>query len=348
MAVETVLPLFSTNSNLLRFRRQLLRWYRHAHRKLPWRETRDPYRIWVSEIMLQQTRVAAVLSYYERFLARFPDVAALAAAPEADLLAAWSGLGYYSRARNLQRAAQAIVALGDFPRTFEQWRALPGIGDYTAAAIASLCYGVPKVVVDGNVLRVTARLSNDEGDIRAAATRKRLGDLAQQLLDTRQPANFNQALMELGATVCTPRDPKCSTCPVREFCAARLAGTQAQLPVKLRPARQQSVAQTLLIIQRNGSLLLRRRDGASGQLAGFYELPMAGEVRARGKPRVLGVIRHGITNTTYSLTIALAQVTRTPAGFEWIPTEHCPSLPLATTARKALKLAADAAKACAP
>jgi A/G-specific adenine glycosylase len=340
MADDNFLLPLSTNPNLARVRRQLLRWYRQAHRRLPWRDTRDPYRIWVSEIMLQQTRVAAVLPYYERFLARFPDVAALAAAAESDLLAAWSGLGYYSRARNLQRAAQTITAQQGFPETYEQWRALPGIGDYTAAAITSLCFGVAKAVVDGNVLRVTARLSNDGGDIGATATRKRLGELAQHLLDPRQPANFNQAMMELGATVCTPREPKCSTCPVREFCAARQAGTQAQLPVKLRPARQQSVAQTLLIIQRNGAVLLRRRGGESGQLAGFYELPIEGEVSTRGTPTVLGVIRHGITNTTYSLTIARAQVTRTPAGFEWVPTERCPILPLATTARKALKLAA--------
>src|ERR1022692_3572726 len=168
----------------------LLAWYARGHRDLPWRHTRDPYSIWVSEIMLQQTRAQAVIPYYRRFLERFPAIAALAAAAEDDVLALWSGLGYYSRARNLRRAAQQIAAAGGFPRDFAGLRALPGIGDYTAAAVGS------------NVLRVVARVTNDAGDISAGRTRERFREIAQQWLDPREPGQFNQALMELGATVC--------------------------------------------------------------------------------------------------------------------------------------------------
>src|SRR6266516_234894 len=184
------------------FRKALLSWYAGAKRVLPWRETRDPYRIWISEVMLQQTRVAAVIPYYERFLARFPDLATLAAAPEQELLAAWGGLGYYSRARNLQRAAQQMR--GRFPSDYESIRALVGVGDYTAAAVASIAFGLPYAVVDGNVLRVLSRVTNDASDIGSLKTKKRMQALADTLLAQSDPGLYNQALMELGATVCLP------------------------------------------------------------------------------------------------------------------------------------------------
>ena len=210
----------------------LLAWYRANHRPLPWRGTRDPYRIWVSEIMLQQTRAQAVVPYYERFLARFPTIEALAAAPEAEVLALWAGLGYYSRARNLRRAAQAIA--GAFPRDYESIRALPGIGDYTAAAIASIAFQLPYAVLDGNVLRVVARVENDASDIGNARTRERFRAIAQEWLDPADPGHFNQALMELGATVCLPRNPLCLLCPIASRCRAHAEGATAQVPVKLR------------------------------------------------------------------------------------------------------------------
>src|SRR5690349_5158936 len=189
-------------------------WYARGHRDLPWRSTGDPYRIWVSEIMLQQTRAQAVIPYYERFLTRFPSVPALAAAKEDEVLALWSGLGYYSRARNLLRAARQIAAAGSFPSDYDAIRALPGIGDYTAAAVASIAFGRPHAVLDGNVLRVVARMENDAADIRSSRTRERFREIAQSWLDPRDPGHFNQALMELGATVCLPRNPLCLVCPL--------------------------------------------------------------------------------------------------------------------------------------
>src|ERR1019366_7928196 len=212
----------------------LLAWYARGHRDLPWRHARDPYPIWVSEIMLQQTRAQAVIPYYRRFLERFPTVRTLAAASEDDVLALWSGLGYYSRARNLRRAAQQIAAAGGFPREYAAIRALPGIGDYTAAAVGSIAFDLPVAVVDGNVLRVVARVTNDAGDISAGRTRARFREIAQQWLDPGEPGQFNEALMELGATVCLPRNPLCLVCPLAACCRARQEGTVAQLPVKLR------------------------------------------------------------------------------------------------------------------
>ena len=198
-----------------RIGRLLLAWYARGHRDLPWRDTRDPYRIWVSEIMLQQTRAQAVIPYYHRFLERFPSVEALAAAAEDEVLALWSGLGYYSRARNLRLAARQIVDSGGFPRSYEGIRGLPGIGDYTAAAVASIAFDLPYAVLDGNVLRVVARVANDAADISAARTRERFRAMAQGWLDAAiEPGHFNQALMELGATVCLPRKPLCLVCPL--------------------------------------------------------------------------------------------------------------------------------------
>src|SRR5690242_9122262 len=192
---------------LASFRKRLLAWFRQFQRDLPWRRTKDPYAIWVSEIMLQQTRVAAVIPYYERFLERFPDIHSLAAAPQEEVLRLWSGLGYYSRARNLQKAAQHIVErhAGEFPRDVESVRALCGIGEYTEAAILSIAFGAKRAVLDGNVARVLARLEGIRGDLRESRRWKSLQNTATNLLDTESPGDWNQAMMELGATVCTPR-----------------------------------------------------------------------------------------------------------------------------------------------
>ncbi len=219
---------------LTTFRKQLLGWFRQYQRDLPWRRTKDPYRIWLSEIMLQQTRVAAVIPYYERFLQRFPDVRALAEAPEEEVLRLWSGLGYYSRARNLRKAAQEIVAkhAGQFPKTEKEALALPGIGRYTSAAILSIAFGEPLAVLDGNVARVIARLGAVRGDIREGKRWQSLQESADHLLDARSPGDWNPAMMELGATVCTPKSPQCLLCPVAQFCRGRQLGIAESLPEK--------------------------------------------------------------------------------------------------------------------
>lgn len=221
---------------LIPFRKQLLGWYRQYQRPLPWRRDKDPYRIWLSEIMLQQTRVAAVIPYYERFLERFPDVNALAVAPEEEVLRLWSGLGYYSRARNLQRAAQEIVAkhAAVFPHEENDVLALPGVGRYTVAAILSIAYGAKRAVLDGNVARVLARIFALRGDLREGKRWQALQQSANELLDGKSPGDWNQAMMELGAVVCTPRAPQCLLCPVSKFCRAHELGIAEAIPALRR------------------------------------------------------------------------------------------------------------------
>lgn len=304
---------------------------------MPWRETTDPYRIWISEIMLQQTRVAAALPYYERFLDQFPDVTALAAATEEEVLACWSGLGYYSRARNLQRAARLVAGEGGFPRDYESIRNLPGIGDYTAAAIASIAFGLPYATVDGNAIRVLARLLEERGDTGSVKTRKRLAEAAARLLDRQRPGMFNQALMELGATVCVPREPHCGRCPLSAYCQARRQGVERQLPVKLRSVKFVSIPKTVLIIQRREQILLRRRDEGSAGMAGFWELPEANLLPRAVPLETVATVRHTITNHHYRLTVVRATVSRIPRGFSWISMADLNRIPLSTATRKALK-----------
>jgi len=241
------------------FQSSLLAWFSQFQRDLPWRHTRDPYRIWLSEIMLQQTRVAAVIPYYERFLARFPNVQSLADAPEEEVLRLWSGLGYYSRARNLQKAAQKIVAEhgGEFPPDVGAALALPGIGAYTAAAILSIAYQEKLAVLDGNVARVLARLGAMRGDLRANGMWPKLQKAASQLLDEESPGDWNQAMMELGATLCTPRSPQCLLCPVSEFCEARKRGLTAEIPAKrMKRATVEITLAALVLVDARGKTLL--------------------------------------------------------------------------------------------
>ncbi|MCS7300931.1 MAG: A/G-specific adenine glycosylase, partial [Fimbriimonadales bacterium] len=206
-------------------RRALLRWFEAHKRPTPWRDNPDPYRVWVSEVMLQQTQTATVIPYFERFIARFPDVQALADAPLEEVLRYWEGLGYYARARNLHKAARMIVQNGGrLPATADRLRELPGIGAYTAGAIASIAFGQPTPVVDGNVIRVLARLLWLKGDLKAAPAQKQLWRISEQLIDPQRPGDFNQAIMELGSTVCTPTQPRCSECPVSHLCAAYQRG----------------------------------------------------------------------------------------------------------------------------
>jgi A/G-specific adenine glycosylase len=321
-----------------RVARLLLEWYARGHRDLPWRSTSDPYRIWVSEIMLQQTRAQAVIPYYERFLLRFPTVEALAAAQENDVLALWSGLGYYSRARNLWRAARQVAAAGGFPRQYDAIRALPGIGDYTAAAIASIAFGLPHAVLDGNVLRVVARVENDAADIASARTRERFRAVAQGWLDAGEPGPYNQALMELGAMVCLPRNPLCLVCPLAVCCRGCREGTVAQLPVKLRRTVPVELERTLLVIRRRGKLLLRQNGPDARHMAGFWDLPTPQQLPAACVGERLGEFLHTITHHRYTIAVHAATVRRVGTEYGWFDAAQFGEIPLSTTARKALKL----------
>jgi A/G-specific adenine glycosylase len=322
--------------------RLLVQWYRRGHRDLPWRANHDPYRVWISEIMLQQTRAQAVIPYYHRFLERFPTVEALAAAREEEVLTAWSGLGYYSRARNLRPAAAAIVAAGAFPRDYEALRGLAGVGDYTAAAIASIAFGAPRAAIDGNVLRVVARVENDASDIGNARVRERFREVAQGWLDHRDPGTFNQAMMELGATVCLPRNPLCLVCPISTCCRAREHGTSGQLPVKLRRMEPVSLAETLLVVHGRRGVLLHQRAADSRRMAGFWDLPSPEHLPQARIGAQLGAFRHTITHHHYTFTVYEASIRgRTNGDLRWFRAEELEGIPLSTTARKGLKLARE-------
>jgi A/G-specific adenine glycosylase len=252
-----------------KFRRQLLAWFSKRKRDLPWRRTKDPYRIWLSEIMLQQTRVAVVVPYYESFLLRFPDMQSLARARAEAVLSHWAGLGYYSRAENMLRAAQEIDArhAGRFPSDHEAALALPGIGRYTAAAVLSIAYEKPLAVLDGNVARVLARLGAVRGDLRAPELWRKLEDTAQQLLARKTPGDWNQAMMELGATICLPKSPKCAECPVAPWCQARKLGIAELLPdTKKKRAPVQVTLAAAVLLDPRGRTLLVRRPGDDGAL----------------------------------------------------------------------------------
>jgi len=260
------------------FSNGLLLWYRRQKRDLPWRINRDPYRIWVSEIMLQQTRVDTVIPYYENFMNRFPNVKALAQAPEIEVLKSWEGLGYYSRARNLQAGAKEVVERYDgiIPNDKAAVAALKGIGPYTSGAIMSIAFNKPEPAVDGNVMRVLSRYFCLEDDIAKPATRVKIEKLAASLIPEGAAGDFNQALMELGALVCTPKSPSCLPCPVMEHCAARLAGRELELPVKTKAKPPRPELRVAAIVEgggeRAGKLLVRRRPD-TGLLAGMWELP---------------------------------------------------------------------------
>ena len=282
--------------------------------------------------MLQQTRVEAVIPYYERFLGRFPSVKALAAASENEVLAFWSGLGYYSRACNLHRAAKLLVAE---PATCEEIRALPGVGPYTAAAIASIALGLPYAAVDGNVIRVISRLTDDASEITSSATRRRFAEEAQTLLDKRRPGDFNQAMMELGATICVPRTPRCAECPAKKFCAARAAGTTGELPVKLKKKQARGVTLDLLLLENEGRIFLVRRSSSERRLAGFLELPekrLFAGVSATKRTQ----FGHRIVNDQLTVTIWTARLPAILPPGEWHELTDLAGIPMTTVTKKAL------------
>lgn len=280
----------------------LLNWYATHQRDLPWRRSRDPYRIWVSEVMLQQTRVDTVIPYYERWFAQFPTLEVLAEAPEGQVLKAWEGLGYYSRARNLHQAVQEVVAQygAEVPDNVEAVSGLKGVGPYTAGAILSIAYNRPVPAVDGNVMRVFARLFLIEDDIAQPATRKGMESLAQAMIPAGQAASFNQALMELGALICTPQSPKCLLCPVRAHCQGFAEGAVERLPVKAKAKPPRPVDMVAAVIWHEGRVMIVQRP-SEGLLAGLWEFP-GGE-----RPAELAWERavHGLLAERYGLEVAV-------------------------------------------
>jgi A/G-specific adenine glycosylase len=310
-----------------RWRQRLLAWYDGNARDLPWRRGRDPYRVWLSEVMLQQTRVGAVLEHYRRFLQRFPTVQKLAAAREASVLAAWSGLGYYRRARMLHAAAKTIVSKheGGFPGTVARLRDLPGIGRYTAAAIASIAFNAPAAVVDGNVERVLGRVFG------TSLAEKDLWLGAESLLSRTRPGDFNQAMMELGATVCLPRQPHCSVCPVLDLCA-----TRGSLDRPAKTIRQVRKKICYRLDSRKSSIFLVQRPKHLSLMPGMWELPETPSDSHAG--RVSLTLRHSITVTDYTVRVTRGPVLSGTAG-RWVRKERVAWLPLTGLARKILRQA---------
>ena len=324
-----------------KFQQELLAWYDSHARNLPWRQTSDPYPIWVSEIMLQQTRVNAVLDYYARFLTLFPTVNALARAEEPAVLAAWSGLGYYRRAKLMHKAAKVVVQehQGVLPRTAEQLRELPGIGEYTSSAIASIAFGEPVAVVDGNVERVLLRIfpGHEQPPAKANWFRAR----AATLLDPQRPGDFNQSMMELGAMICLPQRPLCLQCPVQPFCATR--GEHQAPPAK--KMRNRNIAYALLRRNRSGSsqVLLQQRPSSASLMPGMWELPEV-TMSDGDHDRVEITLRHAITVTNYQVQVLRFSereaTLRFPSGEsprQWTKSSELSTLPLTGLARKVLR-----------
>lgn len=310
------------------FQRALHDWYRINHRKLPWREAPSLYKTVVSEFMLQQTQVVTVLPYFERWHRELPDFAALAAASEAKVIKLWEGLGYYSRARNLHKLAQAIAALPNLPRSTAEWQELPGIGPYTAAAIASISLGQPAACVDGNVVRILARLTAETQMFRDSATAaKYFTPLADELIAGSHPGTHNQAMMELGATVCVRAKPLCPVCPVAVFCVARRNGEPEKIPrFQSKQMEQRSVARVWC--EHRGRLLLKRGHATARRLAGLYELPDFNDFNSQ-KPEKKSLIavkrrtitRFQISESIYRVSPSADQLKeiKTHEGMEWVP-----------------------------
>jgi A/G-specific adenine glycosylase len=311
------------------FRGKLLTWYGQHRRDLPWRRTHDPYCIWVSEIMLQQTRVAAVLEHYRKFLKAFPTVRHLARAGEADVLAQWSGLGYYRRARMLHAAANLVVKDqgAQIPRSALELRMLPGIGRYTSNAIASIAFGEPVAVVDGNVGRVLHRMS--DGSIKGEAA---IWSAADKLLDPASPGDFNQAVMELGATVCVPGVPDCVRCPVKTLCQTHRGGHNPSIPSNKQVRTRRSAS--LLLSIRKKQVALRQRHATESLMAGMWELPENMKVSKR---QPLLALKHSITTTDWAISVFTGYTAPRSASVRWVPLDEVSRLPLTGLTRKILR-----------
>ena len=339
------------------FTQTILSWYDQGHRDLPWRRTQDPYRIWISEIMLQQTRAETVVSYYERFLARYPTVQDLASAPEEELLKAWEGLGYYSRARSLQKAAKEIVARygGQLPADLEKLRALPGIGDYTAGAIASIAFGIPAAAVDGNVERVLCRWDAIKDEVGTPAVRRQIAARAQALVPPDRPGAFANAMMEMGATMCTPKNPKCLLCPVREGCMGFAQGIAQELPHKAKKKAQRVENRAvLLVFCENRVLIVKRQEKLLGGLFVFPDILEESDparlcralealgIRAAYDEK-LGHARHVFTHLIWEMdvhAVVADEMTQVPGG-QWVSRQELAALPLPTAVKAARQWAME-------
>jgi A/G-specific adenine glycosylase len=360
-------PLFKPAQRRL-LARLLLAWFAKHHRKLPWRGTRHLYRIWVSEIMLQQTQVAAVVPYYERFMAAFPTVKTLAAAPEEQVLRLWEGLGYYRRARQLHAAAGKIATEhgGEFPIEYEQVRALPGIGRYTAGAILSLGLDQRLPILEANTVRLLSRLAAYRGDTTSAAGQKFLWTIAEQILPEKNVGQFNQALMELGSQICTPRQPKCQECPLAVLCPTRKLGLTESIPAPKKPKQFEDVVEAVVVIRRGTKVFVRRR-GEEERWAGLWDFPRFASASAAPHPQrlktlavdttkltgiafedaeLLTTLRHGVTRFRITLHCYQAQFAgseRKKMGSEkgeqaWVKVSSLEELPLSVTARKIARM----------
>jgi A/G-specific adenine glycosylase len=355
-----LMHLLARRKTLTKFQKKLLGWFRAHRRELPWRVSRDPYRVWVAEVMLQQTRIAAVLPYYERFLARFPGVESLAAAREDDVLRLWSGLGYYSRARNLHRAAKEIVGQhrGTFPREIDAALALPGIGSYTAAAVLSIAYDVPLAVLDGNVARVLARIGAIRGDLRSGGRWQRLSKTTQSLIPREAAGDWNQSLMELGETVCTPQSPRCDACPVARWCRTRALGLTGKIPAprRKRAPVKLRIAAAVLRDPRGRTLLVKDPGAhdhvlfsrmwqfpalavarnAKAELAEHLRVTLGVDCTNGASLEALPAARHGVTFRNITLLPFLARVAELPrrSRTRAISLDKLSQLPVSSATRK--------------
>ncbi|MCG7345759.1 A/G-specific adenine glycosylase [Sporosarcina sp. ACRSL] len=331
------------------FRKALITWYLEEKRDLPWRKTSNPYHIWVSEVMLQQTRVETVIPYYERFIEKFPTLADLAGAKEEDVLKLWEGLGYYSRARNLQAGVKEVVTEYEsrIPANRKDISKLKGVGPYTAGAVLSIAFGVPEHAVDGNVMRVLSRILLIEEDIAIPRTRKIFEEVVMKLIDKEDPSSFNQGLMELGATICTPR-PRCLLCPVRDFCTAFHEGRQEELPVKSKKMKMKTVPLLSIAIRNTeGKWLLAQRP-SKGLLANMWEFPNVendgGDIQEIVKANVgitIGSLtslidfKHVFSHLTWDITGYMAVTDQeAPEGFRFFTPEEVEALPKAVPVQK--------------
>ncbi|HSI66248.1 MAG TPA: A/G-specific adenine glycosylase [Planococcus sp. (in: firmicutes)] len=336
------------------FQKDLISWFSEEKRDLPWRRTSDPYQIWISEIMLQQTRVDTVIPYYKRFVQKFPTIEDLANADEEILLKQWEGLGYYSRARNLQAGVKEVAERydGKVPDNRKEISSLKGVGPYTAGAILSIAYGVPEHAVDGNVMRVLSRILLIEEDIAKPKSRKIFEEAVTELISHEDPSSFNQGLMELGALICTPTSPKCLLCPVREHCAAFHEGKQQLLPIKTKAKKSKSLQYAMLVVKNGNSILVEKRP-ATGLLANMWQFPLIeaengillADIEERFSISLNGVVtgvekitsfKHVFSHLTWNVEgfIAEGEILKTADHMKWVSAEELEVLPVAGPVQK--------------